>query len=281
MASDQDGTRGVDVITNLQQERDSFIQNLFKKGAQFTHELLAENTRLSMRVAELESENAQLRSQVASSDAIRELLRKIEGLECERATLVSQYEKAAAASVRWVDQYSELESELANLANLYVASFQLHSSLKLDVTTCQIRELLGQLVGARSFAVYVVDSERAELLPVIAEGVPKLARVPIQADDGGLGETFATGLARIEHGELANGSLEHPVALVPMTVEGQVIGVLAIFTTLPQKPRFLHVDFELFKFFGAHAGIALACTRLFAEAGDKLPSFDGLSHHDM
>jgi hypothetical protein len=281
MAAEQERGRNDAAVTDLQKDRDTFLQGLFKKGAQFTQELLTENARLHQKVAELESENAQLRGQIASDDAIRELLRKIDSLERERSMLLSQFEQAEAASVRWVDQYSEVESELANLANLYVASYQLHSSLDFHATSRQLKELLEQLVGARSFAIYVASSDHSHLDPVLAHGLSGLEPVLIQADDGGLGETFATGLPRIERGDLTRGSLENPLALVPMTVEQQVIGVLAIYATLPQKSRFLQVDYELFKLFGAHAGVALVCARLFAQAHKKVPDFDGLSQRDM
>jgi GAF domain-containing protein len=59
-----------------------------------------------------------------------------------------------------------------------------------------------------------------------------------------------------------------------MTHEHKVYGVFAIYATLEQKPRFLPVDFELFKLLGAHAAGALVCACLFANAGHKIPSFD-------
>lgn len=265
----------------LKKERDAFIQNFFQKGAQLTQDLVNENTRLRNRISELERDNAKLMAQVKSDDAIRELLRTIEGLERDKDQLLSHYRKAEAASTRWVGEYAEMESELANFANLYVASHQLHSSFGFAATARRIKELLEQLMGARMFAVYLASSDGRKLVPIITDGIDRPKAVPVRPDDGGIGEAFATATPRIEMGDLTQGSLDRPLALVPIKTEDKVIGVLAVFATLEQKPRFLPVDFELFKLLGAHAGGALIGARLFAEAGQKLPSFDSLFDAEM
>jgi hypothetical protein len=274
MTNDKKGRDSDRPLPELKKERDSFIHTFFTKGAQFTQELVNENTRLRGRLGELEQEAAKLRAQVASDDAIRELLKKIDALEREKGNLLSRFQQAEAASSRWVDQYTEVEGELANFANLYVASHQLHASLSFRTTVRQIKELLEQLVGSRIFAVYLATADDKTLVPIVCEGMGKPRRININPDDGGLGETFATGMTRVETGDLARGSLEHPLALVPMTHEHKVYGVFVVYATLEQKPRFLPVDFELFKLLGAHAAGALVCACLFANAGHKIPSFD-------
>jgi GAF domain-containing protein len=281
MTVEKKGRRSDRPLPELKKERDSFIQTFFKKGAQFTQELVNENSRLRHRVGELEQEATRLRAQLASDDAIREALKKIEALEREKKALLSRFEEAEAASSKWVDQYTEVEGELANFANLYVASYQLHASLSFRTTLRQIKELLEQLVGAAAFAVYLQKSDGRTLVPIVAEGIGKPHSVPIDPDDGGLGEVFSTGVPQIERGDLTGGSPDNPVALVPIKMEDRVVGVFAIFATLEQKPRFLPVDFELFKLLGAHAAEALVCARLFADAGHQIPSFDSFFDPEM
>src|SRR5688572_1104758 len=75
---------------DLKKERDAFIQQFFRKGAQLTEELVRENERLRERVAEIEADNGKLRAHLASDNAIRDLLRKIEDLEDEKAALLSR-----------------------------------------------------------------------------------------------------------------------------------------------------------------------------------------------
>jgi len=265
----------------LKKERDAFIQSFFQKGAQLTQDLVSENARLRHRLANVERENAQLLAQVKSDDAIRELLKKIDGLEREKEQLLSHYRRAEAESTRWVGEYEQMEGELANFANLYVASHQLHSSLGLAATARRIKELLEQLMGASMFAVYLASSDGRKLVPIVSDGIDHPKAVPVKPDDGGIGEVFTTAVSRIEKGDLTRGSLDHPLALVPMKTEDKVIGVLAVFATLEQKPKFMPVDYELFKLLGAHAGGALIGARLFADAGHKIPSFDSLFDAEM
>ena len=86
---------------DLKKERDAFIQQFFRKGAQLTEELLRENERLRDKITELESENGKLRAHLASDSAIRDLLRKIEELEQEKRDLVTQSVRMVAASDRF------------------------------------------------------------------------------------------------------------------------------------------------------------------------------------
>jgi GAF domain-containing protein len=258
----------------LKEERDAFIRTFVKKGVKLTEELVTENGKLRQRLSDLEAKNTALLAQLASDDAIRELLKKIEMLERQKRGLLTRFEEAEAESSRWGNQYQELEQELSNLANLYVASNHLHGSLDFRTTLTGIQDMLVQLVGARAFAVYVVTADGRSLYPILSEGIGRPGAIPIVADDGGIGEVFATAMTRVEQADPTGGSIEKPAALVPMKVEDKVVGVLAIFSTLEQKAQFLPVDFELMKLLGAHAGSALVCARMFANLEGGIPSFE-------
>jgi len=52
----------VDLAAELKLKRDSFVHTFFKKGAEFTEELLGENERLRKAMGELEQQNAVLRT---------------------------------------------------------------------------------------------------------------------------------------------------------------------------------------------------------------------------
>ena len=51
-------------------------------------------------------------------------------LEREREQLLTQVHEVEAVSTRFSNRYAEMEEELSTLANLYVASYQLHSTLR-------------------------------------------------------------------------------------------------------------------------------------------------------
>ncbi len=278
--------KGGDVSPEAKIERDSFVHTFFKKGAEFTDELLRDNDRLRKRLFDLESENAALRTHLASDEAIRELLRKIEHLEVEKEQLLSHVREAERHSSHLFTRYSEVEEELSNLAHLYVASYQLHSTLHLREVLRHLQELLTQLVGSRTHAFYLKDPTVGELVPIAGDGID-LARLPRLAIEPGsrreedrgarnrtgelIERVFMTGVAHIEEGDLSKAPRDQPAACVPMRIDDAVVGVIVIYSLLDQKEQFLPVDYALFKMLGAHAATALTGALLFAESNGKFP----------
>jgi GAF domain-containing protein len=268
---------------DLRTQRTAFVSTFFKKGAELTEELLRENERLRAAAHKIESENAALRTQLRSDDAIREALKKIDELEKEKEALLSHFTQVEAVTNRFSRRYSEIEEELANLANLYVASYQLHSAIRLPTVVQHLRELLAQLVGARSHAVYLADEKRRMLVPISSDGVDldRLPRVqlvdasePPRGASAVLERVFLTGVPHIEEGEVTHSGLESPAACLPMRIAERAVGVIAVYELLPQKERFVPVDFELFKMLAAHAATALVGAMLYANADGKLPGLE-------
>lgn len=277
-------------------ERDTFVHTFFKKGAEFTEELLRENDRLRKQLLELESENAALRTHLASDAAMRDLLHKIEHLESEKAQLLTHVREAEATSTRFFARYAEMEEELSNLAHLYVASYQLHSTLRLREVLRHLKELLAQLVGSRAHAFYLQDPVRNELVPIASDGIalsrlPRLAIAPGTRAEEDRGSTdtvgrlvervFMTGVAFIEEGELSGAPRDRPAACVPMRIDDTVVGVIVIYSLLDQKPQFIPVDYALFKMLGAHAATALMGALLFADTDGKFPGLDAIRRLEL
>jgi hypothetical protein len=258
-------------LEELKKERDDFIKTFFQKGAQLTEELVREREANRQALRKIEEENARLRAQIASDDAIRDLLKKIEELERDKDRIVERFREAEALSSQHQANTVEIESELANLANLYVASYQLHSSLTPRGVMRHVKELLGQLVGAESFAVYLVDDRGEELFPVASEGVSEGDLVPIRVGSGPIGGCFAAKATSSIPRDTRRGSLDAPVVCFPLVLEERATGVVAIFRTLEQKSSFIQVDHELFKLLGAQAMWALVAARQFTDGGRVLP----------
>lgn len=271
--ADKGGRDQTDVpVDDLKKERDAFIQQFFRKGAQLTEELLRENERLRDKVSDLESENGKLAAHLASDAAIRDLLRKIDELEREKQELLARHARVQADTTRIDVDYHEIESELANLANLYVAATQLHSARTVRSCIRNLKELLAQFVGAAEFAVYLASDDKSELCAIASEGVSpdQIARVPLT--EGPLADAFRSGrLVLGGAADTSKGSFADPAAIVPMHLDGRTVGIIAIFGTLSQKTEFINVDNELFKLLGAQAAPALVNARLFADAGRKVP----------
>src|SRR5580658_1829570 len=271
-----------DLAAQLKMQRDSFVHTFFKKGAEFTEELLRENERLRKAIGELEGENASLRTQLASDEAIRDLLRKIESLESEKSTLLSHVNEAEAVSTRFLNRHAQIEEELSNLASLHVASHHLHSTLRLPLVVRHLRELLAQIIGARSFAICVADESMSELWPLSSEGLDaeKVAHVRIGSVDVDdpvartIERVFLTGDAFVSEAPLTQ--IAGPVACLPMKIDDKKLGVIVIFALFPQKEQLVSADYELFKMLGLHAAAALVGAGLFTAGNGKVPGIEAL-----
>jgi hypothetical protein len=270
----QSGSSSSDAPGNdLRSERDQFLRK-FTGGSKLTEEFLRDFEQLQERLRALEAENAGLRAKVEADEAIRELLSKIERLESEKRELISRFDRAEAKSRDFTARVQEVESEFANLANLFVASNQLHSSLSPRGVTRRIKEVLAQLVGAERYCMYFANPDGSELVPIAHEGVTGSALTPVKIADSELGQALLKGAAQVSDFDPTAGTVERPAAIIPLSVDEKTVGVIAIFSTLAQKNRFDTVDFELFKLLGQHAAAALVSASLFAHTDRKLPGLE-------
>ncbi len=167
---------------DLVESKREFIETFFKRGAEFTEELMRENEKLRFRVVQLEEERRALASSAHTphdkpgAGALRELVARIEQLEVEREGLMSRFAGVERLNRDIYDRYHDIERENNNLANLYVASFQLHSTMELRELTQIILEILLNFVGAKTFAIQLVDDEHRKLRTLAAEGVERATR---------------------------------------------------------------------------------------------------------
>src|SRR4051812_6719552 len=258
---------------DLKTERDQFLKK-FSGGAKLTEEFLREVEQLQERLRHLEAENAGLRAKVEADEAIRDLLSKIDRLETEKRELLSRYHRVEEVNSEFTQRVQEVESEFANLANLFVASNQLHSSLSPRGVTRRIKEVLAQLVGAERYCMYLANADNSELIPIASEGVAGSALTPVKIAESELGQSLLKGTAFVSEHDPTAGTVQRPAAVIPLTVDEKTVGVIAIFSTLAQKKRFDTVDFELFKLLGQHAAAALVSASLFAHTDRKLPGLE-------
>jgi len=274
MAEEKKTNESNSPAADLKSERDRFVKT-FTRGARLTDEFIQDYERLLDKLAVLEAENANLRAQVAADRAVRELVQKIELLEAEKSDLLSRTNRAEAISHQFTTRVQEVESEFSNLANLYVASNQLHSSLSPRGVTRRIKEVLAQLLGAERYSMYLANQQGTELVPIASEGVPGGDLLPVPIAGTRLGAVLASGQAAVEEdGDPSHGQLDRPAAVIPLLVDERVVGVIAIFSTLSQKTRFDAVDFELFRLLGQQAAAALVSASLFAQADRRLPGLE-------
>ena len=261
----------------LVESKREFIETFFKRGAEFTEELMRENEKLRFRVVQLEEERRGLAKATTTVDkpgsgALRELVMRIEQLEAEREQLMSRFSGVEKENRDFFDRYHDIERENNNLANLYVASFQLHSTVELRELTQIILEILLNFVGAKTFAIQLVDDEHGTLRTLAAEGVPR-ERVPEgPANAGRVGEVVASGHTFIDGERLrARADLERPLIIVPLKIRDKVVGAIVIWDLLSQKTALADVDYELFNLLAVHAASALQGAWLASELKGRVP----------
>ena len=215
-----------------------------------------------------------LRNAVEADAAIMELRERLHGLEKENDQLRTRTEEAEALTIDYGQRLSEFEREFSNLANLYVASSQLHSTMSPRTVTRRIKDILAQLVGAESYGVYLANSEGTELVPIASEGIPAGELKPLSVTAGIVGEAYASAKVRICDGDPSHGTYQAPAAVVPLSVDDGVVGAVVVVATLEQKTSFEPVDHELFTLLARHAAAALVGASLFVASGKQIPGLE-------
>lgn len=259
---------------DLHREREELLRS-FPRGGRLGEEVAGELERLRLRLGELERENAELRARLEEDDAMRSLLERIERLETERNELVCRTRHAEQASSEFNERFLQVELEFANMANLFVASNQLHSSMSPRRVTRRIKEILAQFVGAERYCVYLMTEDNRQLVPVASEGVGSVDLVPVPAEDPRFVEAVRTGTTACdEKADPSLGSLDRPAVVFPLTIDDKVVGAIAIFSTLTQKQTLTTIDFELFRLLGQHAAAALVSASLFVHAEQRIPGLE-------
>jgi putative methionine-R-sulfoxide reductase with GAF domain len=248
---------------------------IFKRGAEFSRELLKENERLRMQLAKVEDRQQSAAQTPEDWSKLRqELLQRIRMLERECLSVRERLGQVESENSQFALRYLEIEEENNNLANLYVASYQLHSTLDLDEVLKIIMEIVINLVGAEVFAIYLLDEESGALGAVAAEGV-EIAKFPKgQLGRGVLGEAVIASEATCRDTARSD-DLSQPIVCVPLTVQGRPIGAIAIYSLLQQKEGFSALDHELFNMLGGHAATAIFAARLYSQSERKLNTIQG------
>jgi nitrate/nitrite-specific signal transduction histidine kinase len=254
---------------DLVAKQKEFLDAFFKKGAEFTEELLRENEKLRFRVVQLEEQIASSARAIPTPATLKELVEKIHSLEQEREQLMSRFSSVEAENQQYEARFHQIERENNNLASLYVAAYQIHSTFDLREVLQTVVEILLNFVGAKTFALLVLDDEPRVLRPVVTEGIER-ARVPdVPLGKGLIGKVAETGQSHLGaiRADSRSAPPDDPLICVPLRMKERVVGALSIWDFLMQKTELADVDYEIFNLLAAHAASALEAARLAAEAG--------------
>lgn len=173
-------------------------------------------------------------------------------------------------------QLAASERQISRLMNLYVATYQLHATLTPAEVLQTIAEIAVNLLGAEAFAVLLRRDGGQGFEVALAQGFgtgeyPLFAGEEYLGGEKAVDATLADGTLRLA--PIPNSNV---VAVVPLKVQGEIVGALVVLKLLPHKPSLRPEDRELLDLLSAHAASALFAARIFATKDRRLRTLESL-----
>jgi GAF domain-containing protein len=235
-----DSNQGTGYVEKVREEMQSYVSTI-----------LSENEKLREVLVVLQTDNLRL------TNELRAAREQAAAHQAHEEELHHKLREIGAESESFRSQFAELEHHSANLANLYVASYQLNGTLDRQAVLAAIQEIIVNLIGSEEFSVFECDRPRGELRTVVSvSGAPAetVASYPAVAAVLAGGETWIAAPDAAESAEA--------VACVPLKLDGRITGLIVIHRLLPHKAALEALDHELFSLLGTHAATALYCTAM-------------------
>ena len=206
-----------------------------------------------------------------------DMSQKLMQYEARLKDLEARLSEIEAENVDFAQRYIDVEEQNNNLANLYVASYQLHSTLDYEEVLQIILEIIINLIGGEVFAIYLLDEKTKTLNPEASEGISTSEIPKVKLGEGVIGQTVLANESYFNDNpsEDLKELFTDPLVCIPLTIKDDVIGTIALFRLLQQKVTFAPVDFELFTLLAGHAATAIFSSRLFTESKRKLTTYQG------
>lgn len=212
----------------------------------------------------------ELREALEHAAILVEELSQLRGRKQTSEELESELEAVRTDRDLLTEQMISAERQAGRIMSLYVATHQLHATLRVEDVYAAIGEIAQDLLGAESFAVIVQDDLeqgwKVGLSRETDEGVVPLFE----------GSPYAGGLELIDR-SLEDGVLRiqedarSPViATVPLRVDNGILGVLAVFKVFTHKSEPLDRDRDLLELLSAHVGSALLAADSYCTADRRL-----------
>lgn len=237
-----------------------YVHQVRESTQQFAKDLLAENEKLLAMALAVHTEKLQLQEQVETLRGQLDRYRAVERSLTDQMTDVEKMRRELSS------RYLEVEQSNSNLANLYVASYGLHSSLERDDVVRSIHEVLVNLVGSEEFAIVERPPEGGSFAVMSSMGLAPEQSARLRLDRGHIAEALR-GVTYVRDASAAAAATfdeDDLTACIALTVGGRVHGAIVIFRLLSHKPQLEAVDQELFELLATHAASALYCCELHA-----------------
>lgn len=190
--------------------------------------------------------------------------------------LVQRLARTEADVKELAEQLAASERQISRLMNLYVATYQLHATLTPAEVLQTIAEIAVNLLGAEKFVVLLRRDGGQGFEVALAQGVnageyPLFAGEEYVGGEVAVDATLADGTPRLA--PIPNSTV---VGVVPLKVQGEIVGALVVLKLLPHKPALRPEDRELLDLLSAHAASALFAARIFATKDRRLRTLESL-----
>ncbi len=174
------------------------------------------------------------------------------------------------------NQLVSSEQQRGRLMSLYVAIYQLHSTLDPEDVQATIAEIAIDLLGAQGFVLILSQGEGEDGEIALSQGVTEefeeiFGSTRYRGGDPMVDKTLEDGVLRLSPSE---GSLA--VAAVPLAVQGGTVGSLVLLKLLDHKPNLEPGDREILDLLAAHAASALFAARVYSATDRKLRTLESL-----
>jgi hypothetical protein len=175
----------------------------------------------------------------------------------ENEQLRARCDEVTGENERFAERYRHIEEQSNNLANLYVASYQLHTSVDRHAVLTAIHEIVINLIGSEQLAIYERIGDAGFGLAT-AFGLEEERLLPV------IGGEYA--VEKLGEGHIFRDYTEREplTASIPLRIGGRVIGAILVFRLLEHKFTLEHLDHELFDLLAIHAATALYCASMHA-----------------
>jgi hypothetical protein len=182
---------------------------------------------------------------------------KYEDVQSELETLQQRLSTLTALHAGCDTRIRELREQNAMLKQLTAASKLLASSIDRENVLTAIEEIVVTMIGGEELAIFDIDYVEQCFRVVRARGIDATSPRITRAMDR-FGDVMSSGRPLVTAGEASTRELRGELtAAVPLSLEGCVTGVVAIFRLVDRKRGFDAADHRLFEILGRQAAMAL------------------------
>lgn len=243
------------------------VEGVVDEGRKFFREMMESNRNLKLRLAAQEGRLGSMAEELAEA---RQTANKAEALERENRTLVRElaginerFKEVELEQIDQVAQFKQVEDQYVVVANLYVASYQLHATLRFKDVLQVVKEILSNLVGVKRARVFL-RTKGSDLLLVAGLDTPRLStseegrvRISVSADPI-FAKVLVTGTSYYRSTAATAAGAPSIQACIPLRIRKAIVGLLVVDELLDQKQSLDAADGQIFDLLGAHFAVALA-----------------------